>query len=148
MIKIERNRPVECGADGIFGVAVIPFPAGDFTKIDRSTSIVSETEKIVDCRNPLLKSRAQISDGPSARCLSMGRKICAAKSAHYDTKEQSSGSEAEYCGIRRDRMEHQSEASPIDSSRQKSSDVIKADSNMAVSHGAKSFSLSLCPRCP
>jgi hypothetical protein len=42
-----------------------------FQKIDQSMPIVAETEQIANCRNFSLKSRAQISDGSGARCLSV-----------------------------------------------------------------------------
>ncbi len=47
---------------------------GSFRKIDRLISIVIGTENFVDRPNSLLKSRAQIFDGPGSRFLITRRK--------------------------------------------------------------------------
>jgi hypothetical protein len=55
----------------------------EILKINRSTPIVAETEQIMNRRNFLLKSRAQIYDGSGNRSLTTIENICAGKSVRY-----------------------------------------------------------------
>lgn len=55
----------------------------EILKINRSTPIVAETEQIMNRRNFLLKSRAQIYDGSGSRSLTTIENICAGKSVRY-----------------------------------------------------------------
>jgi hypothetical protein len=69
-----------------------PFTS-EIAKIDRSMSIVAETEQIADHRNLPLKSGAQISDGSGRRFFIARGKICSVRSTHYGRSKSSSGNE-------------------------------------------------------
>jgi hypothetical protein len=79
--------------DGLFRHADNNALPEDFLKIDRSMSIVAETEQIADHRNLPLKSGAQISDGSGRRFFIARGKICSVRSTHYGRSKSSSGSD-------------------------------------------------------
>jgi hypothetical protein len=75
-------------ADGLFSaMAATPLSLVK-PKIDRSVSIVTETDGISNRRNSPLKSNARISDGSPGRFLAAGEKICGDKSARYYGSKQ------------------------------------------------------------
>jgi hypothetical protein len=62
--------------DGILPTTQIETDRMRTSRFDRPMPIVAETEQIADRRNSCLESRAQISDGSGARCLSFhGKKL-------------------------------------------------------------------------
>jgi hypothetical protein len=67
--------------DGLFRSQADKAVTAAMQKIDRSTSIVAETEQFGERRNSCLKSRARLSDGSERRFLVCAEKICAGKSA-------------------------------------------------------------------
>jgi hypothetical protein len=73
------------------------------SKSDRSMPIVAETERILNRRNSLLKSRAQTFDVSWSRFLTTRGKNCDARSTRYHDRKSSSGSEGAYRRIVGDR---------------------------------------------
>jgi hypothetical protein len=67
LVRCSLNRT----ADGLFASKPIAPLSPRLLKIDRSMPIVAETEQIPNRRQSPLNSRAQISDGLGARCLSV-----------------------------------------------------------------------------
>jgi hypothetical protein len=61
----------DLSADGVFGLTDDTALAADSEKIDRSVSIVAETEQLPNRRNSPLNSTAQMSDGPGKRFFVM-----------------------------------------------------------------------------
>ena len=86
-------------------------------KLDRLMPIVTEIEQIADHRNSPLKSRARISDGLSARCLSVRQKIFLAESASYHASKPSSGSGRSCERMRGDRAAYNRRLRRIDRCR-------------------------------
>jgi dihydrofolate reductase len=69
-------RPLEvviAESDGIFPAKRDACALDEFKKFHRSMPIVAETEQNLNRRNSPLNSRAQISDGSSGRCSTVGR---------------------------------------------------------------------------
>src|SRR3981081_2721022 len=65
-------------------------------KIDRSISIVCETEQIADRRNSPLNSRARTYDGSGIRFFVVSGKICFEGLMRCHASEQSSGSDGSW----------------------------------------------------
>src|SRR5262245_13649522 len=70
-------------ADGLFLRARQHRSCHRLQKIDRSMSIVGETEEIPNCSNFPLDSRARISDNSAGRFFAIRRRICATRSMRY-----------------------------------------------------------------